>query len=56
MNTQRKQLRITSLVAVVLSIATLAGAQTTEKKTLTLQGAERVIAAAKAESWTTAAI
>jgi len=50
MNTQRKQLRITSLVAVVLSIATLAGAQTTEKKTLTLQGAERVIAAAKAEA------
>jgi glc operon protein GlcG len=50
MNTQRKQLRITSLVAVVLSIATLAGAQTTEKKTLTLQGAERVIASAKAEA------
>ncbi|MGC2195120.1 MAG: heme-binding protein [Terriglobales bacterium] len=50
MNTQRKQLRITSLVAVVLSIATVAGAQTTEKKTLTLQGAERVIAAAKAEA------
>ena len=50
MNTQRKQLRITSLVEVVLSIATLAGAQTTEKKTLTLQGAERVIAAAKAEA------
>src|SRR6201987_1630148 len=34
----------------VLSIATMAGAQTTEKKTLTLQGAERVIAAAKAEA------
>ncbi len=50
MNTQKKQLRITSLVAAVLSIATLAGAQTTEKKTLTLEGAERVIAAAKSEA------
>jgi len=37
-------------MAAVLSIATLAGAQTTERKTLTLQGAERVIAAAKAEA------
>jgi uncharacterized protein GlcG (DUF336 family)/quercetin dioxygenase-like cupin family protein len=34
----------------VLSVATIVGAQTTEKKTLTLQGAERVIAAAKAEA------
>src|SRR6266513_5065699 len=50
MNTLKKQLRYTSLVAVVLTIATCAGAQTTEKKTLTLQGAERVIAAAKAEA------
>jgi len=50
MNIQRKQRRYIGLVAVVLSIATLAGAQTTEKKTLTLQGAERVIAAAKAEA------
>jgi len=50
MNTQRKQLRITRFMAAVLSIATLAGAQTTERKTLTLQGAERVIAAAKAEA------
>src|SRR5437764_1491848 len=50
MNTLKKQLRYTSLVAVVLTIATFAGAQTTEKKTLTLQGAERVIAAAKAEA------
>src|SRR5438309_3696907 len=50
MNTLKKQLRYTSLVAVVLTIATFAGAQTTERKTLTLQGAERVIAAAKAEA------
>src|SRR3989449_7749442 len=50
MNTLKKQLRYTSLVAVVLTIATFASAQTTEKKTLTLQGAERVIAAAKAEA------
>jgi len=50
MNTQKKSVRYTSLVAAILSIASLAGAQTTEKKTLTLQGAERVIAAAKAEA------
>jgi uncharacterized protein GlcG (DUF336 family)/quercetin dioxygenase-like cupin family protein len=50
MNIQRKSFQYTGLVAVVLSLATLAGAQTTEKKTLTLQGAERVIAAAKAEA------
>ena len=34
----------------VLCLASLANAQTVEKKTLTLQGAERVIAAAKAEA------
>jgi len=50
MNTQRKQRRYTGLVAAVLSIATLVGAQTAEKKTLTLQGAESVISAAKAEA------
>jgi glc operon protein GlcG len=50
MNTQRKQRGYTGLVVAVLSIATFAGAQTVEKKTLTLQGAERVIAAAKAEA------
>src|SRR6266849_1839376 len=50
MNTLKKQLRYTSLGAVVLTIATFAGAQTTEKKALTLQGAERVIASAKAEA------
>jgi len=50
MNTQRKSVRYVGLVAAILSIASLAAAQTTEKKTLTLQGAERVIAAAKAEA------
>ena len=50
MNTQKKQLRCTSLLAVVLSIGSFAAAQTAEKKTLTLQGAERVIAVAKAEA------
>src|SRR6201998_1062501 len=49
MNTMRNSFRYAGL-AMVLSIATMAGAQTTEKKTLTLQGAERVIAAAKAEA------
>ncbi len=50
MNTQRKSVRYAGLVASILCIASLAGAQTTEKKTLTLQGAERVIAAAKDEA------
>jgi len=67
MNAHRKSVGYTGLVGVILSIASLAGAQTAEKKTLTLQGAERVIAAAKDEaqklhspaalspSWTTVA-
>lgn len=38
------------LAAVVLCIASFAAAQTVDKKTLNLQGAERVIAAAKAEA------
>src|SRR5438876_8298574 len=50
MNTQRKQRLHAGLVVVILSIATFASAQTTEKKTLTLQGAERVIDAAKTEA------
>lgn len=50
MNTQNKQRRCTGLMMAILSLATVVGAQTTEKKTLTLQGAERVIAAAKAEA------
>lgn len=39
-----------NLLALICSIATLASAQTADKKTLTLQGAERVISAAKAEA------
>src|SRR5437879_10295920 len=38
------------LLAIVAVVATLVTAQTAEKKALTLQGAERVIAAAKAEA------
>src|SRR6266849_2499459 len=40
----------TLLFAILSTFATLAMGQTVEKKTLTLQGAERVIAAAKAEA------
>jgi uncharacterized protein GlcG (DUF336 family)/quercetin dioxygenase-like cupin family protein len=40
----------TLLFATISTFATLAMGQTVEKKTLTLQGAERVIAAAKAEA------
>ncbi len=50
MNTHRKHLRSTGLLAAILSFATFAGAQIADKKTLTLQGAEQVIAAAKAEA------
>src|SRR5712664_119779 len=50
MNAHRKSVGYTGLVGAILSIASLAGAQTAEKKTLTLQGAERVIAAAKDEA------
>ena len=50
MKTQKKSVRYTGLLMAVLSIAGLAGAQTAEKKTLTLQGAERVLAAAKTEA------
>jgi len=39
-----------ALTAITLCLANSAGAQTMEKKTLTLQGAERVIEAAKAEA------
>jgi len=46
----QKQIRVIAVVAAMLSMASVAGAQVTEKKTLTLQGAERVIAAAKAEA------
>src|SRR5215467_8893487 len=46
----QKQIRVIAVVAAMLSMASVAGSQVTEKKTLTLQGAERVIAAAKAEA------
>jgi hypothetical protein len=49
MKTQ-KQVRLVAVVATILSVTSLAGAQVTDKKTLTLQGAEHVIAAAKAEA------
>jgi glc operon protein GlcG len=39
-----------AVVAAMLTATSFAGAQVTEKKTLTLQGAERVISAAKAEA------
>ena len=42
--------RFIAAVAAVLCMSGLLAAQTVEKKTLTLQGAERVIAAAKAEA------
>jgi glc operon protein GlcG len=50
MNTQIKLTCCAGFVAVALCLASLANAQTVEKKTLTLQGAEQVIAAAKAEA------
>src|SRR5215469_4949994 len=48
MKSQRLTIRLAVAIAAFLS--SFAGAQVTEKKTLTLQGAERVIAAAKAEA------
>src|SRR5215469_5380587 len=50
MKQQRQAIRLVVVIAAFLSVARFAGAQVTEKKTLTLQGAERVIAAAKAEA------
>ena len=50
MNTQTKLTRCAGFAAVVLCLASFANAQTVEKKTLTLQGAEQVIAAAKTEA------
>jgi len=50
MSIHRRTIRSIAVAAAVLSIAGIAGAQTADKKTLTLQGAERVIAAAKAEA------
>ena len=48
--TTRNFVGYSGLAAAVLFVATLVSAQTVDKKTLTLQGAERVIAAAKAEA------
>jgi uncharacterized protein GlcG (DUF336 family) len=50
MKPQRQAIRLVVVIAAFLSLASFAGSQVTEKKTLTLQGAERVIAAAKAEA------
>src|SRR5690349_9081246 len=50
MNTRTNSLCTAALLAAALLTTSLATAQTVEKKTLTLQGAERVIAAAKAEA------
>src|SRR6516162_7944122 len=50
MKPQRQAIRLVVAIAAYLSLASFAGSQVTEKKTLTLQGAERVIAAAKAEA------
>jgi len=50
MNTQMKSTTYVFFVAAILCLASVAHAQTTEKKTLTLQGAEGIIAAAKTEA------
>ena len=50
MNTQSKSIRCAGLMTTILFITSFGVAQTVEKKTLTLQGAEQVIAAAKAEA------
>jgi glc operon protein GlcG len=50
MNMQINTARYSAVATLVLCLASLANAQTVEKKTLTLQGAERVILAAKAEA------
>jgi uncharacterized protein GlcG (DUF336 family)/quercetin dioxygenase-like cupin family protein len=50
MKPQRQTVQLIAVAAVLLSATSFTGAQVTEKKTLTLRGAERVIAAAKAEA------
>src|SRR5438270_4884179 len=50
MNTQSKSVPHAALLSVILCIASFTQAQTAEKTTLTLQGAEQVIAAAKAQA------
>src|SRR5215471_17871080 len=50
MKTSRNSLRYLAFLALLFSAGSEAHAQTAEKKSLTLEGAERVIAAAKAEA------
>jgi len=50
MKSQGQAVRLLSVMAAILSVTSFAGAQVSDKKTLTLAGAERVIAAAKAEA------
>jgi glc operon protein GlcG len=50
MNIRKNACASVGLGGVILCLLNLAGAQTIEKKTLTLEGAERVITAAKAEA------
>ena len=50
MKTEKIKIRAIVLAMVVLSSAAFASAQTTGKKTLTLEGAERVIAAARSQA------
>src|SRR5213593_2902875 len=50
MSIQRHPIRSIALAAAMFCVAGIAGAQTADKKTLTLQGAKRAIAAAKAEA------
>ena len=50
MNAQIRNLRSAQVAAMIICLAGFASGQTAEKKTLTLQGAEQVIAAAKAEA------
>jgi uncharacterized protein GlcG (DUF336 family)/quercetin dioxygenase-like cupin family protein len=50
MNFHKNLHRYAGIAALIVCFADLAGAQTVERKTLTLAGAERIIAAAKAEA------
>ncbi len=50
MTTQMKAVRCAGFTAMILSLVGMVSAQTVEKKTLTLAGAEQVIAAARAEA------
>jgi glc operon protein GlcG len=50
MKRHRQTILFIAVAAAIASVTSFAGAQVTDKKTLTLQGAERVISAAKAEA------